>query len=140
MPSGSTLDAITQVVFDDVPGPGGANTGFISVSAGATSEIPDGSNGGAFLGGVHMTSGATGTNILSDLGGIPLTGSGFSLPLGPGTYTFNVQQTGPQMNSYSLNFVIGAAAPVPALPPLGLGLLVLGTAGAGLFISRRKKA
>ncbi|MEM9056745.1 MAG: VPLPA-CTERM sorting domain-containing protein, partial [Pseudomonadota bacterium] len=73
-----------------------------------------------------------GADLLPALAAGTLAGSGFDAPLGEGVYTFLVQQTGPQLNGYSLEFVV-SAVPVPAALPLLLG--ALGALGA---VARRR--
>ena len=137
IPPGQSLLAITQNSWFDIPGGGPGNTGYIALAAGSTSLIPDAVNGSSFLGGNHITAADDGGNILPGLAAATLAGTGFSLPLASGTYTFHVQQTGPQTSGYSLNFVVGTS--VPALPPLGLGILVAAMVGAGVVVFKRRQ-
>jgi hypothetical protein len=86
----------------------GTNTGFHSINLGSTSEIP--APGGNFLGGEHLFTGLpAGTDILPDLATTPAVGPGFS-GLGPGTYTYLVQQTSNVPTPYEITIVIGTAA------------------------------
>lgn len=63
----------------------------------------------------------SGSDLLARLGLAQTGGSGFTPPLGPGTYTFLIQQTGPPLTGFTLAFVV-----VPE--PSSAALL-----GAGLF-------
>lgn len=65
-----------------------------------------------------------GGDLLAGLAAANAGGAGFSLPLGPGTYTFYIQQLGGSVASYDLAFTV---VPAPsALAVLGLGGLVAG--------------
>jgi hypothetical protein len=112
----------------------GTNTGFHSINAGSTSEIP--AAGGNFLGGEHLLPGLpVGTDILPDLATTPAVGPGFS-SLGPGTYTYLVQQTSNIATPYEITIVL--ATPVPAFGPgiIWLTWLLVGTTGC-LVLNRR---
>ena len=61
-------------------------------------------------------------------GGTSAGASGFTIPLGPGAYTFLIQQTGSATTSYQFNYNV-----VPE--PASLGVLLLG--GAALMARRR---
>lgn len=101
-----------------------ADRGFHAISAGPTSVIPSGPGAGdvsTYLGSNHLDPVSASVNLLTSLG-TPLAGSGFTPPLGPGTYSYMVQQTGAITQGYSLNFVV---TPEPA----SLTLLTLGTLG-----------
>ncbi|MEM9883410.1 MAG: hypothetical protein AAF800_10870 [Planctomycetota bacterium] len=124
--AGQTLASIDLLEYDDPdqPGTNDGNRGFYALVEGATSAQP----GGGFdnLGGDHLDPEPFGTNLLDAIaaGGIS-GGDGFS-EVGEGTYTFVVQQTGPQTSNYLLDFVV-----VPE--PASLTLL----AAAGALASRR---
>ena len=115
---GATLEAIRLVDYvDGVTGAPG-NTGYFMVDDGATSVVPSSSTSSAFLGGSHCNRTRFPTaevNMLERLSRAVQGGTGFSYPPGPGTYTFNMQQTGSQQNVYEFRFEFGAtAAPCPA--------------------------
>jgi hypothetical protein len=63
------------------------------------------------------------------LASAPLGGTGFEVPLGAGTYTYLVQQTGPQQTGYSIEFNV---TPEPS------GLLFV-LIGLGAVVSRRQR-
>ncbi|MCG8449047.1 MAG: hypothetical protein MI725_05645 [Pirellulales bacterium] len=109
-----------------------SNRGFHAISSGATSVIPSGPGAGdvsTYLGSAHLDSVPSTTNLLPDLG-TPLAGTGFSGPLGPGVYSYVVQQTSSLTQNYSLNFVI-----VPE--PTSLALCLPGLLATVAFRRRR---
>ncbi len=84
------------------------NRGFHAISSGATSVIPSGTGAGdvsTYLGSAHLDFISPNTDLLPDLG-TPLVGSGFTGPLGPGTYSYVVQQTSNITQAYTLDFVV----------------------------------
>lgn len=103
---------LTQLLVNEYDNPaiGGVldgNRGFHAIIAGATSFIPNGGNIGSFLGSNHFDPpGAAGADYLPVLAAAPTGGTGFSVPLGPGTYTYLIQQTGPEVSNYELSFTI----------------------------------
>jgi hypothetical protein len=109
-----------------VPSGDPGNTGFNAIHPGATSEIPDGGTIGNFLGSNHLDPAPFNTDLLPAIAAPATGGTGFSIPLGAGTYTYHVQQTGFQVNAYSLNFIMHPI-PEPTTLMLGsLGLIGLG--------------
>lgn len=97
--------------------------GFHAINSGAEGIVPSGPNVGEtsqYLGSAHLSFVGADVNLLEDLG-TPLAGSGFEGPLGPGTYSYIVQQTGPVVSSYSLDF---AVVPEPAAGTLVSFVLV----------------
>jgi len=107
----------------------GTNRSFHAINAGATSFVPSAATSGSFLGGQHVDPVPAGTDLLPGLALTPVAGTGFAIPLGPGTYSYLIQQTGPQFTPYDLEFVI-AATPPAAVPALGPWMIVL---AAGLL-------
>lgn len=109
VPTGASLSAImlNQYVSNDP-------LSFIAVQAGPVfTEPPTGTNVANLLGWTHFGDAWLGTDLLSELG-MGAGAIGFSGPLGPGTYTFWAQQTGPSPTLYEMDFVLvpapGAAA------------------------------
>lgn len=105
--------------------------GFHAISSGPTSVIPSGPGAGdvsTYLGSAHLDFISPGTDLLPDLG-TPLVGSGFTGPLGPGTYSYVIQQTGNITQAYTLDFVV---APEP-------GSMALLAAPALLMLRRRRR-
>jgi hypothetical protein len=119
------LDAILllEYVNADLPILPG-NRGFHAIAAGPTSFIPSPSTADQFLGGDHLDAQDSIVDLLPILATAPLAGTGFEVPLGPGTYTYLVQQTTPEPTRYSLEFVV-VPEPSAALLLLG-GLVVMG--------------
>ncbi|MEM7465501.1 MAG: hypothetical protein AAF387_01310 [Pseudomonadota bacterium] len=107
--SGQQLIGIDLVNYTDLNTSGPGNRGFHAIIDGPTSFIPSGGTAGNFLGGDHLEAGDG--DLLAALAAAPLAGTGFAAPLGPGTYTYLVQQTGPQLTGYELNFQV---VPLPA--------------------------
>lgn len=108
-------------------------TAFIAIQAGTTfTEPPTGTNVANILGYTHFGPGPgnVGTDILDDMG----TGAGaigFVPPLGPGPYTYWIQQTGVNPSHYHFEFIVGTV-PEPCT------MAVLGVAGLALMRRRRR--
>ena len=107
IPKGVTLDAMRLIDYYDGSNGGFGNTGYVMIDDGPTSVIPSSANSSTFLGGSHLNrvrfSNAT-VNMLDRMSSQVQGGSGFSYPMGSGTYTFNVQQTGFQESVYEIQF------------------------------------
>ena len=102
IPKGGKLSAVRLVKYRTLPSGEPGNTGFHAINAGATSFIPNAMTAGLFLGGDHVTTAAEGTDLLPALAdGMP-AGTGFTPPLGPGVYSYLIQQTGPQLSGYRI--------------------------------------
>ncbi len=116
-----TLTGIFLLSYTDVNAGTTGNRGFIHIDDGLSSILPV--SGTALLGGNHLDRSvyplAT-TNVLANLATAPLAGSGFTAPLGSGSYTINVQQTGPQLTAYSLSLVVVPEPSVAVLMLVGL--------------------
>jgi hypothetical protein len=124
--AGQSLVGIFLLDYVDVASGGNGDRGFVHIDEGATSVIPSGGTSGSFLGGSHLDRGvfpSNTTNVLDRLALAPQGGVGFTTPLGPGTYTFNVQQTGPKLTAYSLGFEVAPGG--RSLAALGFGVLAL---------------
>ena len=115
---GESLVAIRQLFYTDESGNPG-NRGFHALIAGTTSFIPAAENIANFLGSSHLDSLAPGADLLEGLGLAPTGGQGFSSPLGAGTYTYVIQQTGQNVNLYSLDFEV-----IPEPTTLALAVVV----------------
>jgi hypothetical protein len=128
IPAGMGLVSLMQHQWQDLDTGGEGNVGFHAINAGPTSFIPSNDTIDLFLGADHMTPRDPGTDLLPDLANANLGGSGFEIPLGPGTYSYLVQQTGMEHTGYTLEFVL--------IPGPG-GLAVLGF-GAAVAARRRR--
>lgn len=133
---GFQLSSILQLEYDD-PALAGSlfdgNRGFYALLAGVSGVIPTG--GFENLGGNHHDPIGLGADLLPAIAGGGISGGdGFTIPLGAGTYTFLVQQTGPQVSGYSLDFVV---ARVPE--PTTTILLALGLAAAAARRALRRR-
>lgn len=127
------LVALLQLQYEDLEIGGPGNRGFHAINEGDTSFIPGGSTADEFLGGAHLDPLEVGTDMLAILAAAPQAGQGFTPPLGPGTYSYVLQQTGPQLSGYTLDFqVVSTVVPVPA------GVWLLASALVGLGGLRRR--
>ena len=99
---------------------------FLAIEAG--SVVSDMSSPANLLGYVHVAAAFLGTDILDDLA-LGQGALGFSAPLGPGTYTLWMQQTGPELVGYGFDLIAESSTvpepPMSALFVLGLGALAL---------------
>ncbi len=92
---------------------------FIGVNPGETTIDPDLATPSSLLGWTLFGSSSVGNNLFNNLSIPRYPGGGFISPVGPGTYTFWIQQTGEE-TLYELNFV---TIPSPASAAIALLLL-----------------
>jgi hypothetical protein len=109
IPHGMQLSALVLVSYRDLPAGTPGNRGFHAINAGATSFVPSAMTEASFLGGDHVDGVAEGTDLLPALADGEPAGTGFAVPLGPGTYSYVIQQTGPQLTRYELSFKVKLA-------------------------------
>lgn len=133
IPAGLALAELRQLQYVTLPDGGAGNRGFHAIIAGNTSFVPDANNIGNFLGGNHVDPLPVGTDMLPALAAATLGGTGFSMPLGPGTYTYHIQQTSPILTGYSLDFGLVPEPPTAAI--FATGLMVF---GAAAWLRRRR--
>jgi hypothetical protein len=114
IPMGQTLTDLRLLEFTDLTFGGDGNTAFHAIISGTTSYIPDFRNVNNFLGANHLDPIHVGINLLEDLAGAPLGGTGFTAPLGPGTYTYHVQQVDELLTGYKLDFIVEETEPASA--------------------------
>ncbi|MGI9517599.1 MAG: hypothetical protein ACR2NP_11160 [Pirellulaceae bacterium] len=129
--AGQALTAIYLIEYTDIATGGDGNTGFAHIDDGTQTVIPSAATSGDFLGGTHVdrTIFPNPTdNMLTVMAGAPQGGTGFVAPLFAGDYSFNIQQTGPPLTGYRLNFVV--------IPEPATGLFMAGLFGA-VIIRRR---
>jgi hypothetical protein len=132
IPDGLEFSAIFLIEYVDEATGGDGNTGFIHIDDGTTTVIPDAGNIHTVLGASHIDRALfpnSTDNVLETLAGAPLGGSGFTVPLGPGDYTFNIQQTSSLLTGYRLRLMV---VPEPS------AALILGLAGFLLLCQRRR--
>jgi hypothetical protein len=103
---GQQLTALLLQQYQDLDTGGPGDRGFHAINDGPTSFVPGPDTAGLFLGGAHLDPAPAGTDLLVVLGAAPQAGTGFTPPLGPGTYSYVVQQTGTEFTGYSLDFVV----------------------------------
>jgi hypothetical protein len=123
LPAGFQLTSLRLLAYDDLNTgtPNDGNTGFHAINLGSTSFIPNEQTAGNFLGGDHLNP-PVGVDLLPALATGSVAGTGFTIPLEAGTYSYLVQQTGPELTGYSIEFNV-----VPEPSSL---MLVLGGLGA----------
>ncbi len=139
--NGNVLQNITLSGYS-----GGDSAMFIAMSRGdqfpstfeeIATRNPDTSEwlGGLIVGELNFSDGSN-ERILELLGAnVTNTGTGFAPPLGPGKYSFYIQQTGPQ-NTYAFDFLVADVTAVPEpSTTFACGLLLLG----GVAYRRTKK-
>ncbi len=117
IPEGATLEAMRLVSYVDGTTGGPADTGYVMIDDGSSSVVPSGGTSSQFLGGSYLDRSrfpSADVNMLDRLSEGVQGGGGFALPLGPGDYTVNVQQTGGELNVYEIRFEFeGIATPCP---------------------------
>lgn len=121
--NGQSLVSLWLMRYEDLLVGGPGNTGFHAINAGPTSFIPGAGTAGNFLGGDHVHGSQVGSDLLPLLAAAPLAGTGFTIPVGPGTYSYIIQQTGPDLTGYTLDFRV-VPEPSSAMRML-IGILAL---------------
>jgi hypothetical protein len=130
-------EALSQIIFTN-----GTNIGlsFIGVQAGNQLTVdPAAAVATGLLGWYHYSSADLGTDLLDNMG-MPLAGStGFTGPLGPGTYTFWVQEASPGPRvSYRFNFIVSEF--ISAVPePSTWAMMLLGFGAVGMAVRRNRR-
>jgi hypothetical protein len=101
VPSGQAITAINLIAFSP------NNLAFSSLNSGATSFVPSGATIGAFLAGIHIDVNDIGDNLLTYYDTRSVTTNSLPSPsLGPGTYSWLIQQTSAVLQSYTVEFVL----------------------------------
>jgi hypothetical protein len=124
VPVGFAVGSLTELPGTEV----GSNFSFIGVEAGPQVTVsPNATSAAGLLGWWHYGPADINTNILP-LMGIPAAGSsGFTPPLGPGQYSFWVQELNP--GTFPFRFAFGLVSTVPepgtfTVSLIGLAMLV----------------
>lgn len=111
VPPHHQLTALRLMKYLELSTGGPGNRGFHAINTGATSFVPGAATRLNFLGGDHVDPVPDGTDLLPGLAdGMP-AGTGFAVPLGPGTYSYVIQQTGPHVSAYTVEFELSVAKP-----------------------------
>jgi len=113
------LDSVTFLQFDTTE-----DRSFFAVASGGT--VPSVASATGLLGSNLIGDPEVGTDVLDNLGAAAFGGTGFSGPLGPGSYTFWFQETAANVD-YSFRFnVSSSAVPEPSsMMFLGLGITLM---------------
>jgi len=95
---------LTGLVLDALVADG---AGFQGINSGSTSFVPDVDTAGNFLGLEFVDGTSVATDMLPALASGLFGSTGFSVPLGPGTYTYVIQEVTPgQASAYQLSFQV----------------------------------
>ncbi|MEO1129083.1 MAG: dockerin type I domain-containing protein [Planctomycetota bacterium] len=101
VPAGAALTGVDLLGWDTT------NPGFIAVNAGATGFIPGPGTDANFLAGVLVDDTTVGDNLIDNFQNDAVTQNSLATDrLGPGDYTFVVQQTTDILQPYALDFVL----------------------------------
>lgn len=131
VPSGMQLGAVVLKSYVSTD-----QQGFTGVQAG-TNFVGSVNSPGSYLGYAHFGTGAqngalpatnlVGVDILPIMGNTTLAvgSQGFTPPLGSGTYTFLIQQTGSAATSYEFDYVVIPEPATVLLVALGCGVIFL---------------
>jgi hypothetical protein len=130
VPPNSALSALT--VLPGTQSAGALSLSFIGVEAGPQVTLPtNATSAQGLLGWHHYSAADIGLDILPEMGVPALGSTGFSPPLGPGTYSFWIQELSAGTFPYGFNLQL---APLPE--PSSMALLLLGIP-AVLYARRR---
>ena len=114
VPAGQDLVAMNLVSYVDGTTGKTGNKGYVMIDDGSTSVVPSFTTTQEFLGGWHLLRSIfpdESVNMLTRMSAGTSGGTGFTLPLGPGDYTVNIQQTGSQNNAYTVRLVFESDVP-----------------------------
>ena len=133
--AGQALDAIEILANTTTLG-----FSFIGVQSGNQLTVdPGAADATGLLGWYHYSGADVGTDVLDNMGVSAAGSTGFSGPLGPGTYSFWIQEAspGPRVR-YRINFVVGEfVGQVPE--PATWGMMLLGFGAVGYAMRRRRR-
>jgi len=123
VPHGLELSAIVED-----SGTQSGNLSFIGMEAGPQVTLPTNTTTAAgLLGWRHYSPADIGTNVLADMSVAAMGSSGFSIPLGAGTYSFWIQDTSPGTFAYAFDLQVVPEPATGALLVLGLGVGAMAT-------------
>ena len=123
VPNGLSLTAVTVLPGTKNLGPHGDS--FIGLEAGPeVTVLTTATTAAGLLGWDHYDSGDIGNNILPDMGSAGLGATGFTGPLGAGTYSFWIQEASVGTVPYGFDFTL-TAAPEPDSWPVVLAVVGL---------------
>jgi hypothetical protein len=117
VPAGAELSAILQISYA-----GDDDVAFAAVQAGPQLTVdPDLFDPAGLLGWTHFGPFAfpNGSDILPSMG-MGFGADGFSPPLPAGTYTFWLQQAGPSLTSFQLDFIVTPAPGAASMLAVGV--------------------
>ena len=122
----SVTSGLRFVSLLELSGTQAGNLGFLGMQSGPQVTLPTNTvTAAGLLGWVHYAPTSSDIDVLPTMA-IPANGSsGFGLPLGPGNYSFWLQDSSPGTFNYSFNIVL---APVPEVSTAALtivGILAL---------------
>lgn len=101
IPAGQVLTALNLLALTP------DNLAFTAFNSGPTSFVPSGSTSGSFLAGIHIGAAEVGSNLMPLFVTNSVTTNSLPTPsLGPGTYSFIIQQTSNVVQPYTLEFVL----------------------------------
>jgi len=107
---------------------------FIGVQSGGTvTVLPTATSAAGLLGWTHYDQSEIGTDILDNMGVPANNSTGFTPPLGAGSYTFWVQEASTGSVNYAFDFHV-AAIPEPS----SWAMLLLGFGAIGLAMRQRR--
>lgn len=113
---------------------GAATVSFLGIQSGSQVTVdPTMPSAGDLLGWRHYGPGDIGSDILSQVGA-GAGAQGFTPPLGPGTYSVWIQETGTGSASYAFNFLV-ASVPEPA----SWAMMIVGFGAIGASLRGRRK-
>ena len=123
LPGGNTFTQLNLAAYSP------SNLGFLAVQSGTQITVdPLAPTAAPLLGYVHTSNTQVGTDILDDMAASNLLSPpaiGFVPPLGPGDYSFWMQQTSAVLTDYTFDVVVVPEPSAAALLGLGLGALAL---------------